>query len=52
MYCGLTWLIIKAFMQKFHALSYEAAENNCFDAWGTLVQTSAGLAWPLYLIHC
>ena len=46
------WIKGSPFMQNHHAMSYGAAEKNCFGAWGTLVQTSGGPAWPLYFIHC
>ena len=53
MYCGLTQ---SPFMQKCHALSYRAADNNCVDAQETLIQPKRpGARVPLagpYLLLC
>ena len=44
---NVLWIKV-TFIQKHHALSYRAAEKNCIRAQGTLFQTSAGLARPIY----
>ena len=46
---GETYCALKGHIQpETPCLSYGAAEKNCIRAQGTLFQTSAGLARPIY----